>query len=136
MEAAGKAWDKAFALSKTPAEVHFGKAKVMNAIVQSGDTLSHSSFSFANVIAEIDKAIAADRQPLYISAKADMLLTNRQFVEAAECYKEVAFMSTQNKADMAGAYAKASQCYSSVSDYGNSIIITIIEYVSRFFVWC
>ena len=123
MEAAGKAWDKAFALSKTPAEVHFGKAKVMNAIVQSGDTLSHSSFSFANVIAEIDKAIAADRQPLYISAKADMLLTNRQFVEAAECYKEVAFMSTQNKADMAGAYAKASQCYSSVSDYGNSIIM-------------
>ena len=123
MEAAGKAWDKAFALSKAPAEVHFGKAKVMNTIVQSGDTLSHPSFSFANVIAEVDKAIAADRQPLYISGKADMLLTNGQFVEAAECYKEVALMSTQDKTDMAEAYAKASQCYSSVSDYDNSIIM-------------
>ena len=117
MNAAEQSWNKAFKLAKEPAEVHFGKSKTINSIILQGDTLSHPMLSLANALAEIDKAMAADAQSLYISTKADILFSHGDFAAAAECYEQLA--STDMRS--AEVFAKASQCYRNVGDYEKSV---------------
>ena len=117
IEAANECWNRAFKLVENPAEVHFGKAKAMNVLVLAGDSALHPMLSAAAAVAEVDKAIAADNQPLYRSGKADMLFAQRDFAAAAECYMSLV------ETNMRGAdlYAKVSQCYSHLQEYARSV---------------
>ena len=112
--AAEESWNKAFRLAENPAEVHFGKAKAMNTLLLQGDTLS---FSLDNVLAEIDKAIAADSQSLFINGKADILYSHKDFVAAAQCYEMLA-LTEMRSADI---FAKAAQCYKESENYEKSV---------------
>ena len=117
MNAAERSWDKAIKLATNAAEVHFGKAKSLNTILLTGDSLSHHMLSFENVLAEYDKAIAIDNQPLYINAKAEALCVHGRFNEAAKCYEALA------TTDMRGPeiFAQASMCYKELGDYEKSV---------------
>ncbi|MBO7230611.1 MAG: tetratricopeptide repeat protein [Bacteroidaceae bacterium] len=117
MEQADKAWDKALSLAENKAEIYFGKAKVLNEIVLSGDSVSHSMLSFDNALEQIDKALSISRESLYINYKADMLYNMRQYDKAVLCYEEL------SATDMRGAdvFAKISQCYVLQNDYDKAI---------------
>ena len=117
LDAANQSWNKAFKLAVNPAEVHYGKAKAINSILLQGDLVSHEMLSKENVLSEIDKAIAADRQSLFINAKADILFSHGNFIAAAECYESLAATDMRS----AEVFAKASQCYRAVEDYGKSV---------------
>ena len=117
LDAANQSWNKAFKLAVNPAEVHYGKAKAINSILLQGDFVSHEMLSKENVLSEIDKAIAADRQSLFINAKADILFSHGNFIAAAECYESLAATDMRS----AEVFAKASQCYRAVEDYGKSV---------------
>ena len=117
MNAAERSWNRAFELAGNPAEVHFGKSKTINTLILQGDTVSHPMLTLENALVEIDKAIEADAQSLYISTKADILFTHGDFAAAAECYGQLA------STDMRGAevFAKASQSYRNAGDYDKSV---------------
>lgn len=117
MAAAESAWEEAFSLTDNDADVHFNKGKVINAIVQSGDTVSSGLLSFDNALLEIDKAIGLDNQPLYVSYKADMLFSKGDFASASECYESLASTSMRSPEY----FAKASQCQGSLKNYDRSI---------------
>ena len=117
LDAANQSWNKAFKLAVNPAEVHYGKAKAINSILLQGDFVSHEMLSKENVLSEIDKAIAADRQSLFINAKADILFSHGNFIAAAECYESLATTDMRS----AEVFAKAAQCYRAVEDYGKSV---------------
>lgn len=112
MERADKAWNKALSLADDKSEVYFGKGKVINAIVLSGDTVSHPMLSFEKALAQIDKAISMNRQPLYMNYKADMLYGMRNYVKALECYGELAVMDMHNPE----LFARMSQCHILLND--------------------
>lgn len=117
MEKAGKAWDKALSLADNKADVYFGKGKVINEIVQSGDSVSHPILSFDNALAQIEKAISIHNSSLYVNYKADMLYGMKNYDKAAECYE------TLTATDMRSPelFAKASQCYMLMNEYGKAI---------------
>lgn len=117
LNAAEQSWNKAFKLAPNPAEVHFGKAKTINTILLSGDSVSHPMLSFANAISEIDKAIAADGQSLFINGKAEILCSKGDFAAAAVCYEQLAATDMRS----ADVFAKASQCYRAVENYEKSV---------------
>ena len=115
--AAEKSWERAFKLAENPAEVHFGKAKAINTTLLSGDSVSHPMLSLENVLACVDKAIAADNQPLFINGKAELLASHKNFLAAAECYESLAATDMRS----AEVFAKASQCYREAKNYEKSI---------------
>ena len=115
--AAEESWNRAFKLAKNPAEVHFGKARTINTLLLQGDSLSHPMLSLDNVLAEIDKAIAADAQPLFINGKADILYSHKDFAAAAQCYEMLA-LTDMRSADI---FARAAQCYKELQDYEKSV---------------
>ncbi|MBQ5895700.1 MAG: hypothetical protein IIW75_03915 [Bacteroidaceae bacterium] len=117
LNAAELSWEKALKLSKDAADVHFGKAKNMNTILLAGDSVSHPMLSFANVMAEFDKAIAIDNQLLYLNGKADALYAHGCFDEAAECYEALATTDMHNPE----IFANASMCYKQVGNYEKSV---------------
>lgn len=117
MELASKAWEKALALAENKDEVYFGKAKVINEIVISGDTVSHTMLSFAKALELVDKAIAVNNRPLYVSYKADILYRMQRFGEAAECYKALALTDLRSP----DIFAKASQCHIVLQEYNEGI---------------
>lgn len=117
MNAATRSWDAAMGLAESVAEVYFGKAKTINALLLQGDSLSHPALTFANALTEIDKAIAIGRQPIYINTKAEMLYSHGDYQAAAECYALLADTDLRS----VEVFAKASQCYSAVGDYGKSV---------------
>ena len=117
IEAAEESWNKAMKLAGNTAEVHFSKAKSLNTILLSGDSVSHAALSFDNVLAEFDNAIAADHQSLYINGKADMLCSHGRFAAAAECYESLAATDMRSPE----IFAKASMCYKEIKDYGKSV---------------
>lgn len=107
MEQANKAWEKAMLLTENKDEVYFGMAKVINEIVQSGDTVSHAMLSSDNALSLVDKAISINNSPLYAGYKADMLYRLRRFGDAVKCYEALAGTDMRS----AELFAKASQCY-------------------------
>lgn len=117
IDAALQSWDKAFNFAQNPAEVHFAKAKVLNTIVLEGDSTFHHSLTKTDVLSEIDKAIAADSQSLFVNAKAEILCSHSDFAAAALCYEQLA-ATDMRSADI---FAKASQCYRAVEDYSKSV---------------
>lgn len=130
METAEKEWRKALAKTDKGAEVYFAKAKVLNSIVLSGDTVSHSMLSFENAIAALDKAISLDNQPLYLSYKADMLYAHGDYAAAATCYEAL----TQTNMRSALMFSKASQCYEQLADYNNSVAMldSVVSMLGKF----
>ena len=119
MNAAEQSWDKALKLTTNTAEVHFGKAKSLNAIVLAGDEASYPNLSVDNVMAEYDRAIAIDSQPLYINAKAEALCAHGRFNDAAECYEMLAATDMRSPE----IFAKASMCYKEIKDYEKTIVM-------------
>jgi tetratricopeptide (TPR) repeat protein len=117
MEQADKAWDKALSLTENKAEVFFGKGRVINEIVQSGDTLSHAMLTFGNALEQIDKAISINNSSLYVNYKADMLYGAQRFADAAECYESLATTDMRSPE----LFAKASQCYIVMQNYDKGI---------------
>ena len=119
MDAANTAWDKALTLGEKPGEIFFAKGKVLNTIVQSGDSLSHAMLTFDNALCEIDNAIKSDNQPLYVSYKADMLYGRGDFAGAYACYELVA------GSDLASPeiYTKAAQCKMALKEYDAAIVM-------------
>ena len=114
---AEKEWEKALALAENKAEAYFGKGKVLNTIVQSGDTLSHSMLTFENALAQVDKAISISNSSLYVSYKADMLYGRQRYADAAVCYESL-FDTDMRSADL---FAKASQCNVLMENNGRAI---------------
>ncbi len=117
MDAAERDWCKAADLSEKPADVFFTKGKIIYSIVQSGDTLSHPMLTFEKALAEVDKAIQNDNQPIYINYKADMLYNNGEYEKAYEYYR---LLSGSNLASP-DIFAKAAQCKMSLKEYDNAI---------------
>lgn len=117
MDAAERDWNKAAALSEKPAEVFFTKGKIIYSIVQSGDTLSHPILTFGNALAEVDKAIQNDSQPIYINYKADMLYNNGEYEKAYECYRLLAGSNLASP----DIFTKAAQCKMSLKEYDNAV---------------
>lgn len=117
IDAAYKVWEEALSLADNKAEVYFGRGKVMNSIVQSGDTVSHPKLSFENALADIEKAIAVDNQPLYLSYKADMFFAHKDYAQAAECYEALAATNMRS----ATLFSKASQCYGELKEYDKAV---------------
>ncbi len=115
--AAENSWNRAYGLTENAAEVHYSKAKAINTIVLEGDTLSHPALSLEGALCEIDKAIAADRQSLFLNGKAEILYSHGDYAAAAECY--VALAATDMRS--AEVFAKASQCYREIRDYDMSV---------------
>lgn len=115
--AAEEAWDEALSLSENDAEVHFNKAKVMNSILQSGDTLYAGMLSYDNAFASIDKAIELDAQPLFVNYKADMLYSRGDYAAASELYEQLAKGSMRSP----DIFLKASQCQGALENYDRSI---------------
>lgn len=119
MEMAEQAWKDAMERTDKAAEILFSKAKAIFSIVQSGDTVSHPSLSYSSAFSSIDAAIEKDSQPLYLNYKADMLFSRGRFAEAAASYESLALTSMRNPET----FAKASQCYTSIKDYGKAIVM-------------
>ena len=117
MEKADKAWDKALSLTDNKAEVYFGKGKVINEIVQSGDTLSHAMLTFGNALELVDKAISINNSSMYISYKADMLYGIKNYEKAAECYESLTATDMRSPE----LFAKASQCYIVMQQYDKGV---------------
>lgn len=117
MEKASKAWDKALSLADNKAEVYFGKGKVINEIVQSGDSVSNPMLSFDNALAQIEKAISIHNSSLYVNYKADMLYGIKNYEKAAECYESLTATDMRSPE----LFAKASQCYMLMNEYGKAI---------------
>lgn len=117
MPQADKAWEKALALTENKDEIYFGKGKVINEIVQSGDSLSHPMLSFDNALAQVDKAISQNNRSLYLSYKADMLYRAHRFDEAAKCYESLA-LGDMRSPDI---FAKASQCHVYMNSYERAV---------------
>lgn len=117
MEQADKTWDKALSLTENKAEVYFGKGRVINEIVQSGDTLSHAMLTFGNALEQIDKAISINNSSMYVNYKADMLYGAQRFADAAECYESLATTDMRSLES----FAKASQCYIVMQNYDKGI---------------
>ena len=117
MEQAEKAWNKALSLTDNKAEVYFGKGKVINEIVQSGDSASHAMLSYDNSLALVDKAISMNNSSLYISYKADMLFRKHRYESAAECYSSLA-MTDMRSPEL---FAKASQCHVMLNSHDKAI---------------
>lgn len=117
MDAADLEWKRAISFAMNPAEVHFNKAKVINSLLMSGDSIPHGMLSFKEALNELDKAIELDNQPLYVNYKADMLFSHGNYAAAAECYRSLASTVLRS----AEVFAKASQCYGSLKDYDASI---------------
>ena len=117
MEQATNSWNKAIALAENKDEVYFGKAKVINEIVLSGDTVSHAMLSFANALEQVDNAISVNNRPLYVNYKADILYCMHRFGEAAECYKALAVTDLRSPE----IFAKASQCHIVVEEYDKGV---------------
>ena len=117
MERADKAWSKALALAENKAEVYFGKGKIIDGIVQSGDSSSHAMLSFSYALAQVDKAISINNRSLYVNYKAEMLYRMSNYAGAAECYESLV------ATDMRGAdiFAKASQCHVVMQEYDKAI---------------
>ena len=117
MSQADKAWERALALADNKDEIYFGKGKVINEIVQSGDSVSHPILSFNNALEQIDKAILLNSRSLYINYKADMLYRMHRFAEALECYELLAL------GDMRGpeVFAKASQCHVNMNNLNKAV---------------
>lgn len=112
-----KAWEKALSLTDKDAEVYFNKAKVINSIVQSGDSVSDKLLSFDSALSEIDKAIELDNQPIYVNYKADMLYSRGSYLAASDCYESLASTPLRSPE----IFAKASQCHVALNDYDRSI---------------
>ena len=110
-------WNKALGLVENPAEVHYSKAKAINTIVLEGDTVSHAALSLESALCEIDKAIAADSQSLFLNGKAEILCSHGEYATAAGCYEALAATDMRS----AEVFAKASQCYREVMDYEKSV---------------
>ncbi len=117
LDAAELSWNKAFEFAEKPSEVHYAKAKTLNTVVVEGDSVSHHLLTKANILSEIDKAIAADSQSLFINAKAEILVSHSDFAAAALCYEQLSATDMRS----AEVFAKASQCYRAVEDYGKSV---------------
>lgn len=121
LSAAAIAWEKALALSDNPSEVFFAKGKVLNTIVQSGDSLSHLMLTFDAALAEIDKAIKHDESSshasFYISYKGDMLYGRGDYAGAYECYKLVAGSNLASPE----IFTKAAQCKMSLKEYDDAV---------------
>jgi tetratricopeptide (TPR) repeat protein len=117
MDAADVAWKKAASFCEKPAEVFFAKGKVINSIVQSGDSLSHTMLSYERALAEIDKAIATDNQLLYVNYKADMLYGRGEYDKAYEAY---GFLAGSNLANPE-MYSKAAQCKMFLKEYDAAV---------------
>lgn len=116
-KAAEQSWNMAFKLAEKPAEVHFGKAKAINTVILDGDSLSHPMLSLRTVLDEIDMAIAAEPQSLFINGKADILFSHGDYAAAAECYEQLS-STDMRSADI---FARASQCYRAVENYEKSV---------------
>ena len=119
MEQADKAWDKALSLAENKAEVYFGKGKVLNEIVLSGDSVSHPMLSFDNALAQVDKALSINRQSLYLNYKADMLYDMHRYDKAVECYEELSATGLRS-ADL---FAKQAQCHVLQNSYDKAIAV-------------
>ena len=119
MELAEQSWSRALKLSNDAAEVHFGKAKVINAILLAGDSISHPSLSFENALAEFDRAIELGNQSLYVAAKADMLFSHGRFTDAAKCYESLSVTDVRGPET----FAKAAKCYNEVGNYEKSVAL-------------
>lgn len=117
MEQAEKAWNKALSFTDNKAEVYFGKGKVINEIVQSGDSTSHAMLSFDNALAQVDNAISTNSSSLYISYKADMLFRMHRYESAVECYSSLA-MTEMRSPEL---FAKASQCHVMLDSHDKAI---------------
>lgn len=119
MSVAEEAWKAAIERADSVSEVHFSRAKTIFSIVQSGDSVSHPLLSYANAFDAVEAAIDNSPQPIYVNYKADMLFACQRYAEAAKCYESL----TSTNLRSPGIFAKASQCYSSVEDYGNAIAL-------------
>ena len=117
MPQADKAWEKALSLTDNKAEVYFGKGKVINEIVQSGDTLSHAMLTFGNALDLVDKAISINNSSMYISYKADMLYGIKNYEKAAECYESLTATDMRSPE----LFAKASQCHVYMNSYERAV---------------
>ena len=119
MNVASASWDKALSLADNDAEVYFGKAKVINSIVQSGDTLSSPMLSYSNALDALNRAIELDNQPIYVNYKADMLLANKEYAAASSCYESLASTSLRSP----DIFASASRCQEKLGDFDRSIAL-------------
>lgn len=117
MRAAEMSWGRAVELAEKPSEAYFGKAKVLNTIVQGGDTLSYPGVTLESALEELDKAIAADNMPVYIEYKAGVLLAAERYAAAYDCYISLTEGELRN-ADM---FARASQCQGALKNYGKAV---------------
>ncbi len=117
MDLASSAWENALSLAENDAEVYFAKAKVLNAIVQSGDTVSSAELSYENAMSVLEKAIETDNQPLYVNYKADMLLSRGEYAAASQCYESLALTSMRSPE----LFAKASQCQNSLQNFDRAV---------------
>ena len=119
MNVASASWDKALSLADNDAEVYFGKAKVINSIVQSGDTLSSPMLSYSNALDALNRAIELDNQPIYVNYKADMLLANKEYAAASSCYESLASTSLRSP----DIFANASRCQEQLGNFDRSIAL-------------
>ena len=119
LSAAEHSWNRAFELAENPAEVHFCKAKVINKILLEGDSTLHPMLSLSTVLTEMDKAMKADPQSLYLNGKAEIYYQHGYYASAAECY--IALAATDMRSPEV--FAKASQCYQTLNDYERSVAL-------------
>ncbi len=117
IEAADAQWEKSLSLAEKPAEVYFNKAKTFSSIIYDGDTVSHNALSVDNVIAMLDKAIAADSLPVYVYYKAGRLYDAGRYDEAYGCYMSLVGADIEQD----GVYANASQCQRILKNYDAAI---------------
>lgn len=119
IEAADAQWEKSLSLIEKPAEVYFNKAKVLQSIMNSGDTVSHPNLSMGNVVALLDKAIAIDSLPIYLYYKADRLFEAGRYDEAYGCYMSLVGADIEQD----GVYVNASQCQQMMKNYDAAIVL-------------
>lgn len=117
IEAAEAQWEKSLSFAEKPAEVYFNKAKTLSSIIYEGDTVSHHALSVDNVIAMLDKAIAADSLPVYVYYKAGRLYNAGRFEDAYGCYMSLVGADIEQD----GVYANASQCQRVLKNYDAAI---------------
>lgn len=117
IEAADAQWENSLSLAEKPAEVYFNKAKTLSSIIYDGDTVSHNALSVDNVIAMLDKAIAADSLPVYVYYKAGRLYDAGRYDEAYGCYMSLVGADIEQD----GVYANASQCQRVLKNYDAAI---------------
>lgn len=111
-------WDKALSLADKKGEVWYHRANSLYAHKLYLDSIAGDAYSIDSAIVYIDRAIAIDRQPLYMRLKGNLHYTKRDYAAAYDCYSSLSATNLRS----AEIYVLAANCKEILGDSDAAIL--------------